>query len=260
MRPTLPVRTSLSVLTRSLKGQGEVHSSRLWRRPDCPGKTERRGQQKGWQGRVEMLQVRGDEGLEQGCGRGDGDGDPDAKRSTRCFIQVLNEDQRVEKNRVSCLRRPLEKLSIYNENTEHSKGPGGERWSNSFTRLLRKRFSVGEDYQQSGERTEKLAFRVTGPYLRTNNSHSYSETQFIFHGVDPSSYSTVIIDLCRSLSPDTPLLKSRNLTHVQLKVISGHNCLVFGFSFCCLHKLWVPRLDAACQSERPRMNWSYFQE
>lgn len=127
MRPTLPVRTSLSVLTRSPKGQGEDHPSRLWRRPDCPGKTERRGQQKGWQGRVEMLQVRGDEGLEQGCGRGDGDGDPDAERSTRRFSQVLNEDQRVEKNGVSCLRRPLEKLSIYNENIEHSKGRGGER-------------------------------------------------------------------------------------------------------------------------------------
>lgn len=43
-----------------------------------------------------MLQVRGDEDLEQGCGRGDGEGDPDAERSTRRLSQVLNEDQRVE--------------------------------------------------------------------------------------------------------------------------------------------------------------------
>ena len=180
------------------------------------------GQQQGWQGGVKMLQVRGDEDLEQGCGRGDGDRDPDAERSTGRFSQSLNEDQRVEKSWLSCLRRPLEKFGIHNKNTEHSKGPGGERWSYSFTRLLRKRFSVGEDYQQSRDRTEKLAFRVGEPHLCTNNSHSYSETQFIFHGVGPSSYSTVIVDLCRSLSRDNPLLNSRNLTHVQLKVTSGH--------------------------------------
>lgn len=221
-RPTLPVGTSLSVLTHSSKGQGEDHHSRLWKRPDCPGKAERRGQQQGWQGGVKMLQVRGDEDLEQGCCRGDGDGDPDAERSTGRFSQSLNEDQRVEKSWVSFLRWPLEKFGIHNKNTEHSKGPGRERWSYSFTRLLRKRFSIGEDYQQSMDRTEKLAFRVGEPHLRTNNSHSYSETQFIFHGVGPSSYSTVIVDLCRSLSRDNPLLNSRNLTHVQLKVTSGH--------------------------------------
>lgn len=70
MRPTLPVGTSLSVLTHSSKGQGEDHHSRLWKSPDCPGKAERQGQQQGWQGGVKMLQVRGDEDLEQGCGRG----------------------------------------------------------------------------------------------------------------------------------------------------------------------------------------------
>ena len=90
--------TSLSVLTHSSKGQGEDHYSRLWKRPDCPGKAERRGQQQGWQGGVKMLQVRGDEDLEQGCCRGDGDGDPDAERSTGRFSQSLNEDQRVEKS------------------------------------------------------------------------------------------------------------------------------------------------------------------
>ena len=121
MRPTPPVGTSLSELTHSSKGQGEDHHSRLWKRPDCPGKAERQGQQQGWWGGVKMLQVRGDEDLEQGCGRGDGEGDPDAERSTRRLSQVLNEDQRVENSWVSCLRRPLEKFSIYNENTEHSK-------------------------------------------------------------------------------------------------------------------------------------------
>lgn len=193
--------------------------SRLWKRPDCPGKAERRGSSKA--GKEELRCSRWEADLEQGCSRGDGDRDPDAERSTGRFSQSLNEDQRVEKSWLSCLRRPLEKFGIHNKNTEH-KGPGGEMELQLHQAVEKKIQRWRGLTAKQGYRNRKAGLQGRWTTFMYKQQSLLFETQFIFHGVGPSSYSTVIVDLCRSLSRDNPLLNSRNLTHVQLKVTSGH--------------------------------------
>ena len=146
------------------------------------------------------------------------------KGSTRSFSRVLNERQRrVEKDSVSCLvltsresaasvMRKMSRVRDLEERDGVTASPGCWEKIQLWRWLSAKQ----------GNNREKLAFGVRGLYLCTNYSHSYSEMHFIFHGVGSWSYLIVIIDLCRSPSLDNPLLKSGNLIHVQLKVISGY--------------------------------------
>lgn len=149
-------------------------------RKDCPGKAVAADSQ--WEGIVSIPDGRwcrpGTRPWQRWWWRRSRCGRCHSRRKTRQVLAAIwmNNNEGLKTSLVSCLGLTNSEIQHDWWGTKPYKGPGGERWSHSFSRLIRK-YPILEIYISNiGKKLVKIGLRDQQVKECTNNSHSYIYT------------------------------------------------------------------------------------